>query len=75
MKKINIEDTVRVKIDDGVYKIVLVTLVSQTTFHCVDVNEKEHTFFLHDIEKVITRQKPLPLIYEERTVFTQPTLF
>lgn len=73
--KINIDDTVRVKISEGVYKIVLVTLVSQTTFKCVDVNEKEYTFFLHDIEKVLTKQKRIPFIFEEKTIFSQPTLF
>lgn len=73
--KIFVDDTVRIKLNDDVFKIVLITRVNQTTINTVDVNEKKETFFIKEIVKVITRQKKLPLEFEEKSNLKQLTLF
>lgn len=74
--KININDTIKIK---GIQKVFIVTKVSTSVVFCIDQyyleNKEVHTFFINEIDKVLTVQKQLPLEYEVTNKQTQLTLF
>ena len=73
MRNINIDDVVLIG-DQHLVK-VLVTRVNRTTFEGLDYQNNLNTYFIKEISKVFSKQKRLPLIFEEKISFSQPSLF
>lgn len=73
MRNINIDDVVLIG-DQHLVK-VLVTRVNRTTFEGLDSQNNLNTYFIKEISKVFSKQKRLPLIFEEKISFSQPSLF
>lgn len=70
--KISVDDTLKIK---NIQKVFCCISVAQTTIIVVDQYGKEDIFFIKEVDKVLTRQKTLPLEFKEKTTHTQLTLF
>ncbi len=71
-KKINVDDTLKIK---NIQKVFCCISVSQSTIIVIDQYGKEDIFFIKEVEKILTKQKKLPLEFEEKSNLKQLTLF
>lgn len=72
MRKICVDDTLKIK---NIQKVFCCISVAQSTIIVVDQYGNEHIFFIKEVEKIFTRQKTLPLEFEQKITHTQLTLF